>query len=415
MSDSRFLKMKEIPDQNMDDVFDKFYQLGEQLENKKQDDYANELVKLVTIIEQFFRCTFAIIFDEKLTNKSLTTQITVDMSLLEHIIELSKIYEYPDSRRYFKAHIVSLTYPFENVKSIEELQKQVPQWNVIKEKHGNMFELRHKIIHTVIPPHISHTKILEYYAEFEHVFEHTLDYFHIPAYSFHSLAGKAIKNINTANECWDKTNKYWSKANHHYNKALTDFKICLNEEESKNMCRRSIVKSTDRDITNQNITDHLFSTHYEMAWIYYLQANDNKALEHLNKALEIKPNDPITCFGKYCIFRRKQDKPNTEKWLLKSAQNGLLTFDICRDIVIHSINKNQLDEYLEWTDRCIYAHPEDPRTYLIKYDLLLNTEMKNWAKSCMTYAKLLSDKYLNSIYVSQKNKDECKEMLQERI
>ena len=296
MNEQRFLKMKEIPDQSINDVFDQFYQLGEQIEKKERDDdYSCELVKLVTIIEQFFRCAFVIIFDEKLTTEQLPYEITINLSLLEDVIELSKVYERPDNRTRFKAHVISMSYMFENIKPIENLQEKVPEWDVIKKKHGDMFGLRHKIIHTVVPPHISKDDILKYYSEFERVFEDTLNCFHIPSYSFHLLAGKAIKNINSINDNRNKSNK-------HFGKALQNFEKCLNaEKESDEQCKCSEIKSN-----SQNIKDHLFFTHYEIAWIYYIQEKNDQAMEHMDKALKINSNDIAACFGKSLCFTKRK-------------------------------------------------------------------------------------------------------------
>ena len=404
MNEPRFLRMKEIPDQNIDDVFEQFYKLDEQIKNKDQkDDYANELVKLVTIIEQFFRCAYAIIFNEKLTTKQLPSEITIKLPLLEHIIELSKIYERPDNRTYFLAYVISMSYMFENVSPIEDLQKKVSEWNVIKKTHEYMFGLRHRIIHTAVPPHISKDDILKYYSDFERVFEDTLDYFHIPQYSFHSLTGKAIRNLDRANNNYDKVNDY-------FNKALKNFKKCLNaENESKKQCKYSIKSN------KQDIGEHMFSIHYEMALIYYMQEKNDKAVEHLDKVLKTNPNDIAACYGKACVLLRENKETEAEKLLVLTARNKLFTFDICKRIIRYNEGKEQLETCLEWVDRGIYACPEDPRMHLMKYDLLSKIEMKDWAKSCLKHAKFLSIQYAESTSASQEDKKECDEMLQERM
>ena len=80
-------------------------------------------------------------------------------------------------------------------------------------------------------------------------------------------------------------------------------------------------------------------------------------------------------------------------------------------IIIYNTGKGQLDASLEWIDRGIYANPEDPRIYLMKYHLLLKTEMTNWAESCLKQAKMLSKKYLKSSSISQEDKNEYIELL----
>ena len=404
MNDTRFLRMKEIPNQNIDNVFEQFYKLNDEIKKKNQmDNYANELVNLVTIIEQFFRCAYVIIFDEKLTTEQLPHEVTINLPLLEDIIELSKIYSLPDNRTYFKSHVISMSYMFENITPIKDLQKKIPNWNHIKKKHSSMFGLRHKIIHTAIPPHISHVNILKYYSDFEHLFEDILDFFHIPEYSFHVLAGKAIEKL-------DKTHDTRNRANTHFEKALENFKKCLNAKNKPNeRCKYSSIK------TNNHSVKEDFSIHREMAWIYYVQEENDKAIEYMDKAFKTNANDITTCFGKANVLLRKNKVDESKKLLIWPALNKLLPFNICRQMFNHHISRVQLDQCLEWIDRGIYANPDDPRVYLIKYDLLLMMDMKNCAKSCMQHVKFLSKQYYESQFVSLKNKEECKKMLLERI
>ena len=146
MQDKRILLhlTTKLTEQEMDDVFVEFYRLGEILEKKDQHTQNYIVIRLVTIIEQFFR---------KIVERQIETmkgkiphEITINTNYLSSIKSTSK------------ERLISSSYSFQNVDDITRAMKnfQIPDVFSWKEedhhdKFKELFKLRHDTVHTVMP------------------------------------------------------------------------------------------------------------------------------------------------------------------------------------------------------------------------------------------------------------------------
>ena len=158
--------MEKLPKQGIDDVLVEFYRLKSIMESdldEHQKKYV--IIRLVTIIEQFFRCVLEIKF------RNVPSKIPEKMELDPRIIDeavgkLSKA-----ARKTIKNHIISLTYSFQGTDAIksemDKFQIKVFGHEVKEEDFEKLFKLRHSFVHSVDPQPLQSEEIQEYYAKTE--------------------------------------------------------------------------------------------------------------------------------------------------------------------------------------------------------------------------------------------------------
>ena len=153
MSKKRIVKSitSKYKEQKLEDVFHEFYRLYFRIKNKNNNDIDMQnylIIRLVTIIEQFFRKVVEIQF-KKNQVKSPPKEITIDISILD------------DMREVTKELIISSSYNFQSVDAIKEGMRDV-KIKILSKDHekylqslDELFKLRHDTVHTVISSNTS--------------------------------------------------------------------------------------------------------------------------------------------------------------------------------------------------------------------------------------------------------------------
>ena len=263
---SRHVKGK-MPEGDIYDVFVEFYQLGVDMK-KSSTEYQNEyiVVRLVTILEQFFRCVIEL--ELKRHPENIPRKITLDTQSMNDIIcTVSK-----GSRRITLELIASYSYSFQNTKSIENMQQysktpifedesRLPkhgcQNSPTKQDYDELFETRHQIVHSV--DRIPYLDVEKYYSMTEDLLEHVLK--QVRSWIFFVNQGEALekfKNSDKATKCFD---------------AAED-------------CVCDLVTSRDRAFEHQKNQEY------------------DSAIKCFNTTLCIDPDDYSSYFGKaFCLLR----------------------------------------------------------------------------------------------------------------
>ena len=176
MSDRRRLRGKELAYQDIDDIFEEFYQIQSIIDAKSGQDNINYIIiRLVTILEQFFRFVVECSL-EKDPGKTPTT-IEMEPSMIDSVSE--KLAYIPEE--YIRNYVVSLSYSFQNQHDIISTMDRfgiLNKRNNIGEMINNLtglFQLRHKVVHTVERQNISLEQIKNHHAGIESLMHEILD------------------------------------------------------------------------------------------------------------------------------------------------------------------------------------------------------------------------------------------------
>ena len=198
MQDKRILLhlTPKLTKQEMDDVFVEFYRLGEILGKNDQHTQNYIVIRLVTIVEQFFRK----IVEKQIENVKggIPHEITINTNYLSNIKSTSK------------ERLISSSYSFQNVDNITRIMKnfQIPKvfsWK--KEDHQDefkeLFRLRHDTVHTVMP---LKEDITNYHKITEDMMMHVLDKTYNGDEYFYVSKGHAfftLERYDDATQCYD--------------------------------------------------------------------------------------------------------------------------------------------------------------------------------------------------------------------
>ena len=304
----RLLRIRSIPEQYIEDVFDELYRLDSVINggNNYQRNYV--VTRLVTIIEQFFR----IIVEDKLYDRNgrAPEPVNLDPGIIDEIASIHS----KEEREITRELVISLNYKFQSGDQIKKTMKgygmKVFQGDVRKADYDELFELRHKIVHTLEqPPSI----IRKYYELTEKLFKHVLRLANIKHPSFYLLKIEALVDLgyyDIAIECFkdadqysnglsDKSPKnaliYYDRAMAlqrlgEYGKAISDFdrviSLAKNDDTLYSYMGMRLRKSKDNDgVRLQELAEYHKGTALQ-------EINDhNKAVECFNRVLKMDPCD----------------------------------------------------------------------------------------------------------------------------
>ena len=204
----RPLRIRSIPEQYIEDVFDQLYRLDSVINdgNNYQRNYV--VTRLVTIIEQFFR----IIVEDKLyeRNGRAPEPINLDPNIIDEIASIHS----KEEREITKELVISLNYKFQSGDQIKKTMKaygmKIFHGDVKKADYDELFELRHKIVHTFEQPP---SKIRKYYDLTEKLFKHVLEQANIKHPSFYLLKIDALVDLGY----YDKAVECFKAADHYSN------------------------------------------------------------------------------------------------------------------------------------------------------------------------------------------------------
>ena len=235
----------------MENVFIEFYRLESIMESVEKEYAKNYIViRLVTIIEQFFRNITETLL--KKTQKDYSGEITLKAAIIDDIIEVASY----ETSKITKELIISSSYQFQNTNDIKSRMDKFGVNifnNDIREiEYDKLFKLRHEIVHTLNQPPLD---IKRHYKLIEKLMKCVLDTTKEQDGSFYILKGIALQELGEHHRALDC-----------FNKAI-DIK-----------------------------PDHGSRQHYKIAPLQKLGEHD-RALECFDIALELKP-DHVGYFNK---------------------------------------------------------------------------------------------------------------------
>ena len=344
-------RMEKLPKQDIDDVLVEFYRLESIMENdldEHQKKYV--IIRLITIIEQFFRCVVEIKF------KNVPSPISGKMELDPRIIDeavgkLSKAV-----RKKIKNRIVSLTYSFQGT---DEIKSQMDKFNISVFGHGmkendfeKLFELRHSFVHSVDPQPLQSEEVQRYYAMTEKLMRKTLDQMKNMSISFYLVKGGAfykLGNLDVAKEC--------------FKKALDDFS--------------DAIRSAPRNP----------SLHLGMGMAQQDLNEYSKAIESFTKAINLGAKDFIAYFGKgealYRLGRNEKAIEFFDKTISVDPDSAFAHYLKGKAL----FNIGRVEMALACFDRAIENNPNSPQLHFEKWRILQERGMSIWASMCFERAK----------------------------
>ena len=205
-------KGEKLPKQDMSDVFMEFYRLELVMNNEKEEHHTKHaIIRLVTIIEQFFRSVVKSQLEDKPNH--LPKEIVLNTLVVDDIISTIS----NKARSVTKELIISLSYSFQNTGVINNAMCKCGVGEIFpnnsnpddlsKDKYDELFKLRHEFVHTVNPPSRPRLEINEYHKLTEELMRHVLDKIRQERLIFNVLKGEAIHELGDtvrAAECFDR-------------------------------------------------------------------------------------------------------------------------------------------------------------------------------------------------------------------
>ena len=190
----------ELLKQEMTDVVVEFYSLNEILESVDRHIHNYVIIRLVTIIEQFFRKTIELKIKNDDSFNYFPERVTLDKHTFINIKSITK------------EILIASSYSFQNVNDIKQRAKEFGIGNPFMYTHNTnvekefeeFFQLRHNIVHTVIPTNI---EVRQYYQMTENLIKHVLEKTHKDKSIFFRHKGDALARLGRYEEsieCCDK-------------------------------------------------------------------------------------------------------------------------------------------------------------------------------------------------------------------
>ena len=356
MPDKRVLKVKDLPNQTMGDVFEEFYRLKRVIEENLENYEKNYVVmRLVTIIEQFFRCVVEIRLRDK--PKYIPSKIEIDPHIIDNISDrLSQ-----NTNKEIKNHMISLTYSFQNAEHISKAMQSIELHELGKslksgkvyEEFEKLFQLRHNLTHTVDTKSVSHDIIMNYYTMTEELMHATLDELDFPEFSFYLVQGDAFYVLKYGNaivrDC--------------YRKALEEF-----VEKVK-----------------KNPVD--FDTHIEMAETYLALGDFTNMEKHASMILKAKPDDAEANYCKGIFLQESGCRDAAVSHFQKSIDSDPYHLGAHTRLATYFFQTGQTEKCMAYLDYAIQNVPDETILYLLKGKVLLQRlDYHGWADVCFRQA-----------------------------
>ena len=148
-------------------MFEEFYRLKDIIqESMKSHEKNHAIIRLVTIIEQFFRCVVEIRLEDK--SEHVPSKMEIDPRIIDNISD--RLFQ--NTSTDIKNHMLSLTYSFQNTHSIYNTMGRLglPTWSddpksaKERERFEELFQSRHGLIHTVDRQSLSYDVIVSYHV-----------------------------------------------------------------------------------------------------------------------------------------------------------------------------------------------------------------------------------------------------------
>ena len=364
-------------------VFKEFYSLEPLIRQGMEDRSKNYMViRLVTVVEQFFRCVVENRF-RKYPNL-VPHEISISKQAIDNMFADAEWSMNGET----KLALVSATYSFQSAWSIKKEMKRFSLFDEALENKvdclDTLFRMRHTLIHTVEPRLCNVSTLKKYYDAIEEIMKMTLDKLNIPEFSFDLQKGQALYSlgwsVGSANEpdgCFIdeqidlpprtglNDELKWVKMAREYNEKV---QICF---DAALKCFKSIIKENPNDL----------ETLVEMVYIYTKRRDWANVETYADRVLKIEPDNAIACYCKGMTLLKT--KPNVAlKWFKKSVEGDQyisFTYELLIRILIKA-GKNE--EALIHVDRAIERNPNDPIWYFEKGRILHLLNMKGYEEAC---------------------------------
>ena len=209
--DVRYPKPEQF-EQKMNDIVIEFYDLKQFLEDKNRHIQNYVIIRLVTIVEQFFRKIVEVRIRSGKTGEYIPEKLLLDKHTFINIESITK------------ETLIASSYSFQSVEEIKEKMEKHGVKNPfamssknsdIEEKFDKLFQLRHSVIHSVVHANIEMGK---YYEMTENLMKNVLYKVHKDNVFF-ALKGHALNSLGRHEEaltCIDEGLKLDPKNNFLY-------------------------------------------------------------------------------------------------------------------------------------------------------------------------------------------------------
>ena len=160
MADKKHLKIKDFPEQGVPDVIREFEIIEQATKNEMgQIESHYCIIRLVTILEQFFRHVVGHGLHKGWIKPPKTVEI--DSYTFENMVELLEA----GSSKYDKNYIMSFSYSFQSTNAIDEIMGELGMPNELRNivnSLEDLFRQRHRIVHTVEQVYVDPADIITY-------------------------------------------------------------------------------------------------------------------------------------------------------------------------------------------------------------------------------------------------------------
>ena len=334
----------ELVKQEMTDVMAELYNLDDILNDTNQHTRNYVVIRLVTVIEQFFRkIVEKKIHDDKLGNY-IPDQLKLDKQTFMNITSTTK------------ATLISSSYSFQSVSEIKEIMKQFNVRNPFsnssntEKEFETLFQFRHNTVHSVVS---SYLEIKKYYQITEDLIKNTLHQVYDQKSIFAILKGNALAKLNKHEEairCYDEGLRLEPKNGSVF--ALKGFSLAsMNRHEEAIRCYDEGLRLEPVHIyaySNKGYSLTKLGRHEEAIKCHDdgLRLEPDYAYAYINKGLSFawvgKHKEAIQCFDRGITLDLKVSNGRTCKGIslyrLNMFEDAIKCFD-------DALNLNPMDSY----------------------------------------------------------------------
>ena len=350
----RQLKGKTLSDYDMKSVFLELYHIEKMIEDGKHVKQKNYImIRLVTIIEQFFRKVLEFLLrrypDKRPQNIALDTQIINDILKAGfnrrwwHVTEL----------------IISHTFSFQNTKAIDDAMYECGKMRLFSDSkryklgdksglimrdYDKLFEARHVIVHSV--KWLPYLDVKRYYSMTENLLNYTLD--KVKYYRFHEERDQALSQLQRI-----KADKHHIAA-----KKLHDNMLNKGEIATKLFKQGKYEESIIQDNEVLFLEPDDFAAHFSKGSSFFFLGKYREAVECYERHLELA-NDPGAYLYMGIALQKLGEHEDAIKCFGKAIEYG-------SDKVLTYINwatslgnLKLLDDVLKYTGMVLAIEPEN--------------------------------------------------------
>ena len=349
--------------QEMDDVFTEFYRLDQIQKNEDQDMQNYIVIRLVTIIEQFFRKIV-----EKRIKDGKTKNIQIEITL--------NINDFMNAPQISKELLISSNYSFQNMDAITNTMKQYDVVNPfqneeISKSFQELFKLRHDTVHTVLSVN---EEIDKYHTLIEDMIKRVLNNVYSDDAYFYLSRGNVSQNFESHSDAI----KYYDKAielKPGYADAYNNKGISLAELG----CHKEAIQCFDKAIELKPDGDFL----YAAKGISLAELECRKeAIQCFDKAIELKPDEVIAYNHKGRVLAGlgcyKEAIQCFDKIINLKPDSGSAYTN--KGVSFAELRRHK--EAIRYFDKAIELNPEDIRAYANKGRVLAELEHHKEAMQC---------------------------------